>query len=437
MSNLASIEAEMSVLGSMILKADAAEDVLEILTPDDFFRPAHQTVFRAIGELVAIKSEIDAVTLRNQLGEKLTDVGGIGYLLQLAEYVPSAAGAERYAQIVKDKSSLRKLEAAGRQINSLANSDDDVQEILTRAQDLVAQVADGAAVAGESVETIKTIVKAISDQIDEELDPDILTEAFSPRAYPSKFEKLNAILTGFEPATIYVIGARPSMGKTSYAIDEACHLASLKHPVLFVSREMSPRKVVTRFCAKHAQVPLRTVKEKKMNDTERWRFSQAMEFLYDQPLYFMSETKASVGQIKREARRIGRLTGEMPVIFDDFIQIAVSGALNTHIALTALMSSYRSLAKDLEVPVVLLAQLSRGAAEGTKPAIKDLKESGSIEEQGDVVIFIHRPEYYDARAQGRPERATSEAELIVAKNREGEIGTARLRFRPGFTEFID
>lgn len=437
-----SIAAEMSVLGSMILSTRATEETLSVLRDDDFYRPSHQVVFRALKNLDSKKTEIDLVTLRNELQQlnSLVDCGGVDYLVQLAEYVPSAANAEHYAKIVKDHATRRMLVAAARKLQDLADAEDEVPDIVSKAQDLVAQVSDFSTPVGSGFETIQTVLMRIANDVESDQDmveEDILSKAFDINAvlYPSKFEKLNDLIDGFDPGCVYTIGARSGMGKTAYAIDEACHLAQLGHPVLFVSREMTTEKLVMRFLAKLSNVPFRIIKRRQMSDAERYRFHQAQEFMYALPMFFLTKTRTPITDVKREARVIFRKLGKMPVVVDDFIQTGLEG-LEIRIAINKRMTDYKDLAKELKTVVILLSQLSRGSEEKDRPRLSSLKESSAIEELSDVVIFIFRTEYYEARDQRRPEQGESTAEFIVAKNREGPLGTAHLRFRPAFTEFL-
>ncbi|HLO98427.1 MAG TPA: DnaB-like helicase N-terminal domain-containing protein, partial [Fimbriimonas sp.] len=236
------IEAEMSVLGSMILSRRAAEEVSASILEGDFFRPGHQVVFRALSSLLAKKMEIDLVTLRAELTQTkgIDDAGGVAYLVQLAEYVPSAANAEHYAKIVKDLSTRRMLVQTAQKMLALADSEGEVPDIVSTAQDMVAKVSDFSTPVGSGVETIQSVLLKISNEFDADnsVEEDVLSKAFdlNGATFPSKHEKLNEIIDGFDRGGVYTIGARSGMGKTAYAIDEACHLATIGHPILFVTR---------------------------------------------------------------------------------------------------------------------------------------------------------------------------------------------------------
>lgn len=392
--------------------------------------------------LFSKNSEIDLVTLRGQLNQQnmLADCGGVDYLVQLAEYVPSAANAVHYAGVVKDRACRRRLVEAAGKLVSLADGPEDATLVISQAQDILADVAQSAAVTG-SVESIQSVLMKIANEYDGDdqvTEEDELSKAFGlgSVAIPSKHQRLNDIILGFDPGGVYVIGARSGMGKTSWAIDEACHMAQLGIPVLFVTREMTTEKLVLRFLAKLSRVPFRTIKRRMMSDAERYRFQEAQEQMYSLPMFFMSRTTTPIVDIKREARAVCRKLGKMPVIFDDFIQTGLPDG-DVRVAVNRRMMDYKDIAKELKTPVIALSQLlGKGNDSKEAPKLKDLKESSAIEEQSDVVIFIHRPEYHDARDERRPEAGESEAEFIVAKNREGAMDVARLRFRPAFTEFL-
>lgn len=434
-------DAEKSVLGSMILSRVAIDEAMDSVSYADFYRPGHQILFTHIERLAMRGVEADFVTLRNSLSESghLEKCGGLDYLIQIAEFVPSAANVRHYARIVRDKAFLRRLQDVGAGISGLATDEKlALDEKLSRAEDLIAQLTGSVTSAERKVVDLAEVLRQIDQSITDQHDEGALTGSIIPQ-YPSKFAALRDIIGGFEQGCVYTIGARSSMGKTSYFIDEACHLAALGHPVLFISREMTPKKLTMRFLSKLSKVPMNVVKKGLFNETEYRAWADAMESMYSLPVRFMTHTRATVADIRREARAMHRDFGRMPVICDDYIQMALNGVQNMHMAISQMMTDYKTLAKDLETPVLLLSQLSRASesrGEARRPALMDLKESGSIEENSDAVILIYREEYYEARKTGRRELPESEAEFIVAKNREGGLGVARLRFRPAFTEFV-
>jgi len=436
-------EAERAAIGSSILSNRAAEDVFDLIRPSDFFSSTHACIATHLERLVMGRIPLDIVSLRNSLIDAghLSDVGGIEYLMECAEFVPSAANALYYARIVREKSALRRLERFARFALETAQEDGLAPEAkLSKIEGRLIEIASRLTLDDRKVIDLKQVIKEVDRFVaDAKERAGMGGSGFT--MFPSKFKALQDILGGFEPGCVYTTGARSSMGKTSYFLDEACHLAAHGHPVLFVSREMTPMKLTMRVISKLSKVPMAKVKMGQMSDDQHQTWMDAQDLIYRLPFRFMTATRASVADIRREARIMEREVGSMPLIFDDYIQMALNGAQNMHVAISQMMTDYKTMAKELNTPVLILSQLSRAvegrAADSRRPNLADLKESGSIEENSDVVVLLYREEYYEARKAGRRERAESDAEFIVAKNREGGLGVAKLRFRPAFTEFLE
>lgn len=434
----------MSVIGACLLSTEAAAEVCDLLRPSDFFSLGHQALFGQISSNLRRKMPTDPLSIRAAMSaHELEEAGGVGYLLACAEYVPSVALAAHHAGIVREKAMLRRLDGVSRQAHSVVHDDQlDARGKLEKIEAMVAHAAGEVADSGRQLVDMASAVRGVMESVDTAMLGDL-----GRQSYPSKFRAVQALTGGFEPGTLTVIGARSSMGKTSFALDEATHLALNGHPVVFVSREMTPHKLVMRLISKLSGVPIGLARHGRMKEDQYAAWLAASESVFQIPLSFMTDTSASVFDVARAARSLFKKHGSMPVIFDDYLQLAVSGSPNMHSAISGMMKEYRSLAKSLCTPIVILSQLSRavegrgnvkGAGdEARRPRLEDLKESGSMEENADVVLLLFRKEYYDARKEGRTEYAKSTAEVCVAKNRDGGLGTAHLMFRPAFTEFRD
>lgn len=436
-------EAERAVLGSALLSSRAAEEVFCHLKPGDFFSPTHVAIATHLERLVVQRTPMDLVAVRNSLmdADLLAQVGGIEYLIECAQFVPNPANATIYAKIVKEKSSARRLERFARQSLEIAQKDTmPSDQKLAQIENCLIEIAGQTTPDDRKVIDLSEVIRQLDHFVADAKEKAALGE-LATKMFPSRFKDLQDILGGFEPGCVYTTGARSSMGKTSYFLDEACHLASLGHPVLFVSREMTPLKLTVRVVAKLARIPVFQVKAGRMSDELHQKWMDAQDLVYKLPIRYMTSTRATIAEIRREARIMEREVGAMPVIFDDYIQMALNGAQNMHVAISQMMTDYKTLAKEMETPVLILSQLSRAvegrSSDSRRPTLADLKESGSIEENSDAVILLYREEYYEARKAGRKEKAESEAEFIVAKNREGGLGVAKLRFRPAFTEFLE
>ena len=439
-----SIEAETSALGSMILSQRAAEELSGVLDPNDFFRPAHKVIFMALRGLVRDSVEIDLVTLRDRLlqldsnerdGQSGLDMcGGMEYLMQIAEYVPSAANARHYATIVKEKSNLNSFENLVGEIKARIEGPDPVNVQLEFALDEILGLASAQTPPDSSVIDIRQVVTQFMQQIDDRRDLGEFSDWNNPNMVPSMFGAIQDLTRGFERGCLYTIGAPPSMGKTAYLVQELIGFATAGHPVLFVTREMSAIRVIRRFISKLAKVSLKRIRDDCLNDQEYEAVSAAAAQLYSLPIRFFANPQAEIRDVKREAILMSRIYKKVPIVADDYIQLAVDDVSTQEI--TRFMRAYRTLTNELNTVIILLSQLTRGFDGSRAPQMTDLNGSSSIEANSDVVILINRPEYWEARKEGeRFEKDRSTANFHVVKNRDFPIGRAQLEFRPGFTEF--
>lgn len=443
---LYSIEAEMSVLGSMILAQRAAEEIVTILNEDDFFRPAHQIVFRAIRQLVTNHKEIDLVTLRTELQERamLIEVGGIDYLLQVAEYVPSAANAKFYAQIVLDKATMRRLELAGRNIVDIVHNPEleGADERIDLAEREVFEV--GRKQLGKYFQHVSGLAKEFF------VDVDRIIETGKPMfGLPTGFVDLDKITTGFYPGDFVIIGARPAMGKTSLVLDMALNIAlgrgreGKRGSVAVFSLEMSSIQLVRRMVSMISGTSMSVLKsDKGLSEKQYMSLADACETLYSLPIYIDDGSDISPMEMRGKCRRLKAEHG-LDLVVIDYLQL-MKGSKRTENRvqeISEIARSCKSMAKELEIPVIALSQLSRAveSRDDKRPQLSDIRESGSIEAEADMVMLLYRDSYYKAKEEHKPEIGSmdevQEAEVIIAKHRNGPVGKVMLGFQPAFARY--
>ena len=443
---LYSIEAEMSVLGSMILAQRAAEEIVTILNEDDFFRPAHQIIFRALRQLITNHKEIDIVTLRTELTERavLPEVGGVDYLIEIAQYVPSAANAKYYAQIVLDRATMRRLELAGRNIIDIVHDPelDGADERIDRAEQEVFEV--GRKQLGKYFQHVSGLAKEFF------VDVDRIVETGKPMfGLPTGFIDLDKITSGLYPGDFVIIGARPAMGKTSLVLDLALNVAlgrgreGKRGSVAIFSLEMSSIQLVRRMVSMVSGVSMGVLKsDKGLSEKQYLALADACETLYSLPLYIDDASDVSPMEMRGKCRRLKAEHG-LELVVVDYLQL-MRGAKRTENRvqeISEIARACKSMAKELEVPVIALSQLSRAVEnrEDKRPQLSDIRESGSIEAEADMVMLLYRDSYYKAKEEHRPENEqwdeVQEAEVIIAKHRNGPVGKVMLGFQPAYARY--
>ncbi len=440
---LRSLEAEMGVLGSMLLSARAAEEVAGLLSEEDFYQPAHQEVYRAMLQLIRSGKAVDILTLRSELEARgtLQQVGGVDYLVQVMESVPSAANAVPYARIVLEKSTLRRLETAGRTIAGLARSPEipDVDGKVDEAERLIYEV--GSKRLGKDFQAVGTLATEFFRDIDQ-----IMETGEPMTGVHSGFYSLDEMTTGFYPGDLVIVAARPSMGKTALVLNFALNVArTRKGPVAIFSLEMSGAQLVRRLVSMISGVRGDVLKSTHITDEQYTKIVDACEELSTLPIYIDDSSEINGLEIKGKCRRLQQQHGELALIVVDYLQLmrATRKVENRVQEVGEIARSLKAVAKDLSVPVVALSQLSRSVEtrEGRKPQLSDLRESGSIEAEADLVMFIFREDYYkpkEERAQELVnENVAQEAEIIIAKHRNGPTGTVKVGFQPAFARFVN
>lgn len=435
----------MSVLGAMILMESSAEEAINIISEDDFYVPAHREVFRAMRSLMNANRPIDLVTLKLELLERgsLPDVGGEDYLVQLAEFVPSAASGGHYARIVQEKSMLRRLDEAGHEIVKVVREDNGTaDDKLDKAEQLVFEV--GASRLGQDFLEIKSLAK------DFMVDMDTLVETGEPTlGVPSGFHDLDHMTTGFYGGDFIIVAARPSMGKTSLVLNMAINVArnrKSKGSVAVFSLEMSGKQLARRIASMISGVTSSVLKRNDLSPDSYRRLADACEVMYDLPIYIDESSDINGLEMRGKCRRLAR-EGGLSLVLVDYLQLMRGNRRteNRVQEISDIARSLKAMAKELDVPVIALSQLNRAVEnrENKRPQLSDIRESGSIEAEADLVMFIYRDEYYKARENPEefaidqsPDRV-EESEIIIAKHRNGPVGTVKLGFQPSYARFVN
>ncbi|MDW8106950.1 MAG: replicative DNA helicase [Armatimonadota bacterium] len=443
-----STEAEMSVLGSMMLDAEALERVAEILRTEDFYHPAHRILFEVISSLHERNIAVDLITVQEELRrrEQLDDVGGLPALVNIIESVPTAANAEYYARIVQEKSILRRLVQAAHEIIRLVEEPElELQQILDQAEQAVYQVAERQI--GREFNSVNQLVLNVLGQFEER---QLLMQQNPGSEFllgvSTGYRELDRMLSGLQPSELIILAARPSVGKTSLAINIAEHVAlRARKAVAIFSLEMAAEQLVQRMLCSQAAVSAQRLRRLQLGAEEWLRLQQAAERLFDAPIYIDDSGSLSPMEMRAKCRRLkARLAGrELGLIVVDYLQLMRSHRRmeNRNQEIGEIARALKQIAREFHVPVLVLSQLSRSIErrENKRPMLSDLRDSGSIEAEADVVMFIHREEYYrdTASADLPPDQVhQQEVEIIIAKQRNGPTGRVKLLFQPDFSRFV-
>lgn len=434
-----SLEAEMCTLGAMLLSERACEEVLSLVNEEDFYHPGHREIFRAIRQLLLSAKAVDFVTLKNELTvrESLGRVGGVDYLIQIAESVPSASNAVHYAQIVLDKATQRRLEDAGHGIVKLVHDPDlSAEEMVDQAERRVFEV--GRARLGKYFASVKSLAKEFF------VDVDTLNETGQPiLGINTGFTDVNEMTGGFYPGNLIIVAARPSMGKTSLVLSFA--LAAAKKQggnVAVFSLEMSGKEVVRRMASMLGKVSMSVMRHNKLSYDDYDSLANACETLYGLPVFVDDTSDVTPLEMRGKCRRL-KAEGGLSLIVVDYLQL-MRGSRKTENRvqeISEIARSLKALSKELEVPVIALSQLNRGVEgrDDKRPMLSDIRESGSIEAEADLVMLLYRDEYYKSKEIQEPREFDPDrvevAEIIVAKHRNGPTGKILLAFQPNYALF--
>ena len=443
-----SLEAEQSTLGAMMMERDAIARAIELLTAEDFYRELHRKIFTVIVTLFDKGEPVDMITVGESLRNRgqLEEVGGAAYLQALIEACPSAANVESYAKAVSEKSVLRQLLSATEQISGWAYGEvEDVNEVVDQSEKKIFEI--GSKRLRDGFSHIKPLLMAAYDQIERQFQRKGQATGIS-----TGFADLDDITSGLQATDLIIVAARPSMGKTALCLNIA-HYVALRGdrlPVAIFSLEMSKDQLVQRLISSEAQINSRDLRRGTLQESDWHRVTNAVNNLYRAPIFIDDTPSASTFEMRAKARRLMAEHGQLGLIVVDYLQLCRSSGKpeNRVQEISDIARSLKSMARELKVPMVALSQLSRAVEqrEDKRPILSDLRESGSIEAEADVVAFIYRPSYYkhklhkkdgDAPMPSEPDPDDGIAEVIIGKQRNGPTGTVRLGFQPEFARFTN
>jgi len=431
-----SLEAEQSLIGGLLLDNTAWERIADLVSGEDFYRDDHRRIYQHITKLIDTGKPADVVTVFESLEKsaEAEQAGGLVYLAEIANNTPSAANIRRYAEIVHERAILRKLVAVGDEIaaSALAPSGKDAKILLDEAEARVFEIAEAGARHGSGFQSIQPLLKQVVDRVQELYDRDNPSEVIG---VPTGFVDLDDKTSGLHPSDMLIIAGRPAMGKTSFALNIAEHVAVEKRlPVAIFSMEMPGSQLATRFISSVGRIDMQKIRNGRLSDDDWARLTMAMGKLYEAPIYIDETPGLNPIDLRARARRLARQCGRLGLIVIDYLQL-MSGtrdADNRATELSEISRSVKALAKELHVPVIALSQLNRSLEQrpNKRPVMSDLRESGAIEQDADIIMFIYRDEVYNPDSQDK-----GTAEIIIGKHRNGPTGMVRMTFLGEYTRF--
>ncbi len=429
------VEAEQSVLGAMMIEREAISKVSEIIRPEDFYREAHRLIFNAMLELFNKNEAVDLVTVVEVLrrDEKLEGAGGIAYVSALANSVPTAANVVYHARIVEEKALLRQLINTATHVAGMGyEANEEVAVIMDKAEKMILEVASRKA--GQEFASIKNIIFDVFDKV---------SELYSSRGgitgLPTGFKDLDKLTSGLQPSDLILIAARPSMGKTAFVLNIAQNIAiKEKKSVAFFSLEMSKEQLVQRMLCAEAPIDAQRLRIGELENNDWDKLVRAADRLAAAPIFIDDTAGITVMEMRSKARRL-KIEHDLQLIIIDYLQLMQGSAgssrsENRQQEISEISRSLKALARELKVPVIALSQLSRGveSRQVKKPMLSDLRESGSLEQDADIVAFIYREDYYEPETERK-----NITDIIVAKHRNGPVDSVQLFFHKQFTKFSD
>lgn len=432
-------ELEAAVLGALMIEKDAYSLISEILRPSSFYERRHQLIFEAITQLAIDQKPVDILTVKDQLARMgtLEEVGGPFYVTQLSSKVASAAHIEYHARIVAQKALARELITFTNQIQSKAFDETiDVDDLMQEAEGKLFEL---------SQQNMKKDYTQIDPVIEEayKLIQKAAARTDGLSGLESGFTKLDKMTSGWQNSDLIIIAARPAMGKTAFVLSMAKNIAvNYRNPVALFSLEMSNVQLVNRLISNVCEIPSEKIKSGQLADYEWEQLDYKLRDLMKAPLYVDDTPQLSVFELRTKARRLVREHG-VKLIIIDYLQLMNASGMsygNRQEEVSTISRSLKGLAKELNIPIIALSQLNRGVEtregeEGKRPQLSDLRESGAIEQDADMVCFIHRPEYYKIYTSSDGTDLRGLAEIIIAKHRNGAVGDVRLRFIGQYTRF--
>lgn len=428
-----SIDAENAVLASILIDSDVAEILIENAMEDDFYFPHNKAIFTALKELHKRGQALDIVTLFDKIASENLEskVGGIEYVSTLLQTIPNAANAEKYLKILKEKAILRNLISAGTEISNLGyDLSEDVNNLIDKAQDITSSLGDGAS-KKRSAEYIEDVILRYQTNLEKVIEEN--TGNSDITGVPSGFAPLDKITNGFQKSDLIIVAGRPAMGKTSFGLSILLNAAKQGKYCAFFSLEMSSEQLVRRLISTEAKISQHTLRTANFNSDELGRHNEALNNLAKLPVYLDDTTSITTNQIKAKCRKLYN-EGKLDIIFIDYLQIM---GYSSHLQIreqqiSEISRSLKNMAKEFNIPVVALAQVNRNVekAENKRPRLSDLRESGAIEQDADIIMFLYRDKVYNENTI-----IPNIAEIIIEKHRNGENGTAYVHFNQQFTHF--
>ena len=433
-----SIEAEQSVIGGLLLENEALDKVADILTAQDFYQFDHKTIFEHIAKLIERNRPADIVTVAESLEStaQLTQIGGIAYLGSLAQNTPTAANIRRYAEIVRERAIMRKLVTVGSGIAESAYSPNgrDAQQLLDEAEAKIFQIAEGGKRSSEGFQDIKVLLPQVAERIDMLFSRDNPSDV---TGIPTGFSDLDSMTSGFQGGDLVIVAGRPSMGKTAFSINIAENVAlDTGLPVAIFSMEMASTQLAMRMIGSVGRLDQHRMRTGRLEDEDWEKLTTALGKLNEAPIFIDEGAALSSFDVRARARRLHRQCGKLGLIVVDYLQLMAAPAgrqgENRATEISEISRSLKALAKELDVPVVALSQLNRSVEQrpDKRPVMSDLRESGAIEQDADLILFIYRDEVYNPDSTDK-----GTAEIIIAKQRNGPIGRVRLTFIGEHTRF--
>jgi replicative DNA helicase len=433
-----SVEAEQSVLGGILLDTTAWDKITDILQEQDFYRYEHRLIFRHISQLNEHAKPVDVITVAESLesNAELEKAGGLSYLGSLAQNVPSAANIRRYAEIVRERAVMRKLAEVGTEIatNAYNPGGRDAGQLLDEAESRVFEIAESGERGKQGFVAIPSLLTMVVERIEtlysRDNDSDVTGIA-------TGFTDLDSMTSGLQPGDLVIVAGRPSMGKTAFSVNIAEHVAlEVNKPVAIFSMEMGGSQLAMRMIGSVGRLNQHTLRTGKLEDDDWSRMTHALGRLNDAPIFIDETAALNSLELRSRARRLHRQNDGLGLIVIDYIQLMSSvsskGGENRATEISEISRSLKSLAKELQVPVIALSQLNRSLEQrpNKRPIMSDLRESGAIEQDADLILFIYRDEVYNADSPDK-----GKAEIIIAKQRNGPIGKVELTFRGEYTRF--
>nr|DAV01677.1 MAG TPA: DnaB-like replicative helicase [Caudoviricetes sp.] len=426
--------AEQSVLGAVFISPETMISLADELTPDDFYKPANKIVFKTMLSLLEKGEPIDATTMVSALTNQgdISNIGGINYVVELVNSTPTSKNVEHYAKLVKKKATLRKVIAElSESLSSAYQGDISINEIIEKTEKSILDISNQNA--GTGFRNVADILDTHMQIVETRSQTDGFVTGLS-----TGFVGLDKITTGLHEGNLIILAARPAMGKTALALNIAKHVATMERkPAVIFSLEMGAEELIERMVASEGMIPGYHLKTGNLSTDEWKRLIHAQNNLYDVPIFVDDTAGIRISEIRSKARKLSQEMGGLGIIIIDYLQLITgSKRENRQQIVSEISRELKILAKDLRVPVIALSQLSRSVEQrqDKRPMLSDLRESGSIEQDADIVAFLYRDAYYQ-KEHADSQEANNVTDLILEKNRHGSLGTVKLYFHKEYTKF--